>query len=167
MEFAGIAVSLLICLVSISMVIIGWDVIYKNARKIATRNEMFSQVNSIINEIYAARNDAIKYWSYPKGKFQKDESLLNTAVLTQAISSIDKRIDKLSNQGLFINYHRPLRQLRRNITLDMERPDHISVSDKTVKIEEIVHSADQLVHDLNESFSSFKTELTHSRQISV
>lgn len=71
--------------ISIVLVIIGWLVIYKNARKIATRSENKSLIDDVIKILDDIETLSVAYWlSGRKNRIESEEFLLlfNAKLLT-------------------------------------------------------------------------------------
>jgi hypothetical protein len=61
-----VAVSLLVDflpLLSVALIVAGWFVIYRNAKKLSTRSETFAIVNRLSNLLEELGQDGTQYWS--------------------------------------------------------------------------------------------------------
>jgi len=161
---AGIIVSLLIFAVSIVLVIVGWDVIYKNARRIATQNEMFNQVNSVCSEIVTTKDLAVSFWVKSKDDLTRESCLLHSAMFASRVNSIDRNIQRLKDLDLEIEQHTNIREMRRSITLDMERAEKIALVDKASKVQDIISHSDDLIQELQNAFIQFKGHIATTRK---
>ena len=148
----GVIVSILIFLISSSIIIYGWDVIYGNAQKIASRNELFARKSAIISEVTNLTRSAIDFWESKHTEDDKAFCLVKASVFTTEIESIKRRIKRLESFGLDAQLDEELRQLRKNITLNSERAFDVHYSEIQDKISNIVDSSDTLKHKLSVQF---------------
>lgn len=56
-----LSITIFIC--SALLAIFGWKVVYKNARKLASRNETHTLITQIISQLDEVVNEAIQVWS--------------------------------------------------------------------------------------------------------
>jgi hypothetical protein len=127
-------VALCTLMVSIGLVIVGWQVLYNNARRLASRNETYSFVSQVLSLLDELLKESIIYWS-------SSETELNGQLQSKKLASKTQRFKKklgvLTTRGLQLDCNRELRGIRRAITLDAERPTTVSNLAKMEKIEDI------------------------------
>lgn len=145
-------VSIGIFLLSAVLIIIGWNVIYENAQRIASRNEAFSRKTSIINELTSITKNAIDFWEEDLSSEKKKYCLIKTSTFYSQIESLNKRIEQLSNYGMDIDFKDDIKTLRNSITLDCERAYEVTHSNKIDKISGILESSDSIKGQLTQKF---------------
>lgn len=147
---ASIIVSLMIFIMSAMLVMVGWEVIYKNGKKIASRNEMFARKSAVMNELSLLTNEAVSFWE--NMNLTDNECLIKTSVFIAKTQSIKNRVKMMQELGLNVDIDKSVRELRRSITLDAEQAHQVSAENKHEKIFEIIESSDSIKKQLSEAF---------------
>ena len=121
--------------ISIVLVIVGWIVIYRNARKIATRAETKSLLDDLFKVLDSIENLATTYWlSGRKNRIDSDEFtlLFNAKLLT-----LHSRLELLSNRKVDTS-DIDLSSLAELVTMDCEDVDRKTDNDKRVRVQLIL-----------------------------
>ncbi|MDO6467835.1 hypothetical protein Q4498_06870 [Neptunomonas phycophila] len=149
---ASAIISILIFICSAILVVYGWETIYENAQKIASRNELFSRKTALIVEIQSLAISSIEFWETEHDYSDKNKCLLKSSIFTYKAESINKRLKRLKSFGLEADLSNEMRMFRKNITLDAERAFDISSEAKREKISCIFSSSDSLKEHLSYKF---------------
>lgn len=147
---ASIIVSLMIFIMSAMLVMVGWEVIYKNGKKIASRNEMFSRKTAVFNELTLLTNEAVTFWE--GDKLNESECLVKTSVFIAKTQSVKNRIKMMQDLGLVADIDASIRDLRKSITLDAEQAYKVEPDQKHEKIFQIIESSDSIKKLLSDAF---------------
>lgn len=131
---------------STAVVFFGWSVIYRNGGRLASRAEYFSKITSLTSDIRSLSQEALYYWCEERKDEPAPIKHLKLTLFIAQIRSIQERMafcgvdDREASQSLAC--------LRKSITLDAERPNSISDSEKKDKVASIVESCNSLVSAL-------------------
>lgn len=118
--------------VSVVLVIIGWLVIYKNARKIATRGETKSLIDDVIKILYDIEELSVAYWlSGRKGRIDSEEFLLlfNAKLLT-----LNSRLEILKDRKINVEVI-DLADISECITFRCEDVDRMQSTEKRERVQ--------------------------------
>lgn len=135
----------------------GWGVIYKNAKKLASRNELFNRKTRIIQKVLDISDSAIDFWGREHHKEHKKEYLLKTSVFVHGIDSLKKQINNIS-EFKSIDTEELIRDFRSYITLDAERPYELDTADIDDKIALIINSSDEICNSIRQVFNKVKPD---------
>jgi len=108
-----LTLQIILAAVSIGVVFAGWRVIYKNAQKIATRNESFSLIRDANETLDRLRLEGVALWRMT----DKDEINFYTKITTNDIRILRNTITKLNGRNVHID-SKVLTPLRRALTLN-------------------------------------------------
>jgi len=138
--------------ISIIFVIIGWQVLFKNAKRITSRSETYGLVTHTFKLVDDLLNEASIYWLTPQDNAKHLLHAKNFELKTQ---NLKKNLQLIASRGVELDFTLELRKARRAITLDAERVSDISDSIKTLKIEDMNHYLTTLKINI---FKSFETK---------
>ncbi|TCV22097.1 hypothetical protein EDB70_1149 [Vibrio crassostreae] len=147
---ASIIISIMIFMMSTALVMVGWEVIYKNGKKIASRNEMFARKTAVMNELSALTNEAVSFWE--NDKLKDSECLIKTSIFVAKTQSIKNKVKLMQELGLVVDIDVHVRNLRRSITLDAEQANQVDLGSKCERIFKIIESSDSLKKQLSQAF---------------
>ena len=153
----SIIISIFAILVSSALIMTGWGVIYKNAKKLASRNELFNRKTRIIQKVLDISDSAIDFWGREHHKEHKKEYLLKTSVFVHGIDSLKKQINNIS-EFKSIDTEELIRDFRSYITLDAERPYELDTADIDDKIALIINSSDEICNSIRQVFNKVKPD---------
>jgi len=142
----GLYLQTLAIVTSVIFIIIGWKVLYRNARRIAKRNETYALLMKTQNEILHAEKRGLDFWSHPTIRTSLDSYLL--ALNVQRIGNL---LDLLSKRGLNVDDHYIYR-LRNAITLDAEKPGTVTQEKIQRKLVHISDFSQRIQNDLHSAF---------------
>ena len=148
-DLQGIALGLQIVglFASSGMIVLGWKILYKNAKKIATRNETYALVLKAHDAIRQAQSMGHDFWC---GKVD-DLSKAKSRILLHQVGIIGDIFDVLEVRGIKVN-DVAMAQLRNAITLDAESPDRVDEEKAIKKIDAIAQYSSELQEALYKEF---------------
>jgi hypothetical protein len=141
----GTIVSVLIFLSSAALVMFGWGVIFENAKKISSRNEMFARKRTLIEDISKLSESAVGFWSADMSPANKVQCLMMADIFTIKIQSLKRRINQIVKFGLNLQPDDTLKDLRKNITLNAESMYALPHEEKRDRIANIIELTDSLI----------------------
>lgn len=133
-------------LVSLVLVVIGWLVIYKNARKIATRGESKSLVDDVIKVLDQIESLSVTYWL--AGRQKRIESEEFTLLFNAKLLTLNSRLEILKARNVDTSVV-DLAQLAECITYQCEDVDRISSSDRRARVQsflDIINSSNEKLY---------------------
>jgi len=131
---------------SIVFIIIGWKVLYKNAKRIASRNEAYALLMKTQDEILNIEKLGYKFWTDSTNR-----SKCSSYVLAIRIQSILTLLDLLEPRGFAVDPH-DIYKLRNAITMDSETPDKLAEDTIRKKLVNISHFSTQIQTALHKEF---------------
>jgi hypothetical protein len=141
--------SLFTPIASILLVIIGWNIIYYNAKRIATRNESKSIVDDAVKIIDDIEKTTTEYWL--SGRKARIESSIYLILALSKITTLYGRLDILKRRGLDTS-SLSMAMLVEHMTLDCEKVDQISDEAKRSQMELFLESSNRFVDNLYLTF---------------
>lgn len=167
-------------LTSIILVLIGWRVVYGNAKKLATRSESKSLIDATSKLVNEISDLSMEYWltkckdsskkktksgyfkSNAKLKASNESRLYVMNVMAKA-SQASRYIDILKNRGLIIdNMH--LATICEKATLDCEIASRFSVTSRATRAQETMAAC---MDTLASMYGSFENCHPPSKEISL
>ena len=142
---------LITSLVTIILAICGWKVVYRNAKKLARRNENFQLINRINQLIEGTTHECISYWTNAP---QDDQTRrLESISFEKKVANIKSEINNLERRSFTITgVSSALFKYRNAITLDISYVTKKDIDYKSKKIEHISDSSVALKSLLSEAF---------------
>ena len=140
------------------LVFIGWRVVYRNAKKLATRSESKAIIDHLVKLTNEASDDAVDYWSStPKSSTDasRNASRIFTISFGAKMSQIQNFVGILSHRNINIDYLK-LAEIQSSATLLAEQRDSSETEVKLEKCQEIVDDCMAFIEHLYVCF-----ELTH------
>lgn len=153
--------SVVIPIVGLTLVIIGWRVIYKNAKKIATRAETKSLVDDIVKIFNELESLTVHFWlSGRQNRRDADEFILLISAKIQTLTSRIKFLKKRNIDTSCIN----LAALHEYMTLNCEDVDRRTNEQNREQLQLFLEESNRNVNDLyseyqkrySPSFTRFK-----------
>lgn len=136
-------------IVSASLVLIGWWVIYRNAKKLATRNETKSLIDSTISTIDTLESISLDYWLASR-KERIDTDVYESKILAKIIS-LNNKLSLLNQRKLTVSSN-ALANLHSKLLLNDEQADRMSKEDKQLRVNEILESTRCIEIELYNAF---------------
>lgn len=135
----------------ICLVLIGWRVVYQNAKRLATRSETKSFVDDLMKLISEMEKTAVDYWlagrkERPEPRNYEMLMLARLALLNQKIELLQARCIQaegiIESVGLFQD----------GMLLDCERADQMSLDDRIEKANEVLTCGKEIQTALYKKF---------------
>ena len=139
---------------SLILIIVGWCVIYHNAKKLATRNETKSLIDELVSQIDKLEKLTTDYWlSGRQSRLDTDAYLLLINAKTQLISS---RLKTISHRKIDISGV-DLSCLSELMTLNCEDVDKHSLDEKREQMQSFLNEVNEGIESLySEFYKSYK-----------
>lgn len=135
----------------ITVAVIGWKIVYNNAKKLANRSEIFQTINRTNQQIDAIIQDSVKYWS--EDKQTKEYSKIKSIDFEKRVATIRSEINILESRGFHINnFSTTFFTFRRSLTLDVSYFDKMSSIQKSQRIESVYDDAINLKNAIGYKF---------------
>nr|WP_319537241.1 hypothetical protein [uncultured Vibrio sp.] len=136
-------------LASLSLVIVGWFIIYRNAKRLATRAETKSILDSALSELASIESMAVEYWLAGRQKrIESDEFIL---LISSKLLTFHSRLQLLHGRKVNIQGV-DLGDLSTLITIDCEEVDRMQPEAKRERVQEILDSANAVHNELYDEF---------------
>jgi len=140
--------------VSIILIIVGWGVIYQNAKKLATRNETKSLIDDVVTIINSLDRLTIDYWlSGRKNRLETDEFILLTSAKLQTLSS---RLDIVEKRNIDISCV-DLSIISSHMTLNCEEVDRRKPEENRIQLQLFLEESNNSVINLYNEFQKCYT----------
>lgn len=140
-------------LVSISLVLIGWRVVYNNARRIATRSETKSFIDELMKLISESEKQAVDYWI--AGRKDRTEPRTYEILMLAKVALISHKIDLVEQRGLVTGQLvELLGMFQDSITLNCEDADRAGLDERIERANEVIASGRALHSELYKQFST-------------
>lgn len=140
-------------LVSISLVLIGWRVVYNNARRIATRSETKSFIDELMKLISESEKQAVDYWL--AGRKDRTEPRSYEMLMLAKVALISHKLELIGKRGLVTTQLDELLGLfQDSITLNCEDADRVSLDERISRANEVIASGKALHSELYQQFSN-------------
>lgn len=141
--------AIIVLFISVILAYIGWNVVYSNSKKIASRNETYGLITHMFKLMDDLLIEATDYWLTP---MPQTYHALHAKNFELKISSLKKKLNLIKSRELDIEFDFDLRKIRRSITLDAERVTQISESIRLLKIEDMNHHVSELKINIFRAF---------------
>lgn len=139
-------------LVSISLVLIGWRVVYNNARRIATRSETKSFIDELMKLISECEKLAVDYWL--AGRKDRTEPRSYEMLMLAKVALISHKLELVEARGLVTDQlDELLGVFQDSITLNCEDADRVNLDDRIYRASEVIASGKSLHSELYHQFS--------------
>lgn len=119
-------------------VLIGWRVVYRNAKKIATRGESKSLVDHLIKPSNEICELSVKFWMDFEGKDIKVQALAYNIAVGAKVSQLEDFVSILINREINVDYDL-LANFSASATLDSERRDALTFDERSEKCQGCVN----------------------------
>lgn len=136
-------------IVSILLVIAGWFVVYRNAKRLATRNETKSILDSALSALDCLENLAVDYWLSGRQKRKDtDEFIL---LISAKLLTFHNRLELLKKRKVRTEII-DLSELATLMTIDCEDVDRMQADNRRERVQEILDSTNNIHSLLYEEF---------------
>lgn len=136
-------VALFTLTVSVLLIVVGWRVVFHNAKKLATRNETYNFVSQLLSLLDELLKESISYWTTSD---EVSAGYLQSQKLISKTHRFKKKLALLDTRGLAFDCSKELKNIRRAITLDAQRASDVSTAKKLNKIEDLNYYGAQLTN---------------------
>ncbi|KRV69763.1 hypothetical protein AO721_04490 [Aeromonas veronii] len=124
-------------LLGILLVLIGWRVVYHNAKRLATRSETKGFVDDLMKLVSDMEKSAVDYWL--AGRKERTEPRNYEMLMLAKLSLLNQKMELLSSRK--INVDKVIEQiglLQDGMLLDCERADQMSLDERIEKANEVL-----------------------------
>ncbi|BCV49594.1 hypothetical protein [Shewanella algae] len=129
---------LMTSLVMASLVLIGWKVIYNNAKKIASRNETYSVSNQILSILSDIQKMSESFWI--RDEFNENPQFYELLVLSKT-KQISSKIKVLKGRNVDVyDINRLVFPIRKSCTLDIHLVTSKGVDGRREQLEQILNA---------------------------
>lgn len=144
--------ALIVLTANVALIYCGWKVLYRNAKRIATRNETFSLINSCLTRIDDLCKSSVNYWSASDNDYLV--MVMKSKQLELEINSLKQNLKLISSRNININFSRYIRKLRQAMTLDAQNKNLVTQTDIQIKVEDIYFYSESIKSHLIEEFQN-------------
>lgn len=121
-----------------SLVLIGWGVIYNNAKKIASRNETYAVSNQILSILSDLQKLSESFWI--KYEYSETPQFYELLILSKT-KQISSKIKVLESRRVKVyDINRLIFPIRKSCTFDIHSVTSKSVDDRREQIERILNA---------------------------
>ena len=142
--------SFIVLVISSGLILLGWNVIYKNAKKIASRNETFNLLSNLLVNIDELTSESISFWSSLDDK----NEILKSKRLELEVVKLKRSLDQLNRRGITFQLNLEIRKLRRAITLDSNNKSSVPKVLIQLKVEDLYLYSSELQNKLILAFQN-------------
>lgn len=158
------SVSNLISIASVILIIIGWRIIYKNAKKISTRSETKSIVDDSVRIISDLENTTLEYWL--SGRKERKDNGVFVLLVSAKIETLSSKVEILRNRGLLVSKE-DLASLSTYITLDSEKVDTFSEEYKRELMQAYLNCSNEYTISLYKVFQEKYSPVFSSKYMNI
>ncbi|MCD9506559.1 hypothetical protein [Photobacterium phosphoreum] len=136
-------------LLSLLFVIIGWCVVYYNAKRLATRSETKSLIDGVISITSELEKLTIDYWlSGRKTRIGTEEFLL---ISSSKIESLGSRLKIIQRRGINITSFN-LSKISMYMTLNCENVDQSKPENNRIQMQNFLSELNQSIENIYDEF---------------
>lgn len=130
------------------MIIIGWSVVYRNAKKISSRNETFTIINRVADHLRSIEEKTVKFYSHG---YKNQAPALWYSDISLHLESIREHLHLLNLRGIDpgINH---LANLREHASLRCEEAEKMDHEEKILMLHELKAASANLLGILHRKF---------------
>jgi hypothetical protein len=147
LQTIGLYLQTLAIMASMAFIIAGWKVLYRNAKRIASRNETYALLLKTQSEILHAEKQGLEFWSNAS-----QQTNLDSYILALNVERIRKLLNLLSMRGINVD-DRYIYLLRNAITLDAEASSDVAQEKIQQKLVHILRFSCQIQNDLHNAYT--------------
>lgn len=138
--------------ISILFVLVGWKVVYNNAKKLASRSETYAIVNRLITLLNDVQKLSEEFWL--KAEYKETPQNYDLLVLSKT-KLISAKLDTLKGRGIDIyELQRLVFPLRKACTLNSYNIDKLSEDAKREQVDGILVSISNFEKQLDSKMTS-------------
>lgn len=107
--------------INLMIVVVGWNILYKNAKKIASRSESRGLLDKVVEKIRSLENEGKTYWLKNAGLADGEESKIYTIKMQHDIQVLEDYLYLVNKRNINIELSQELFKLRNSITYSSEK----------------------------------------------
>lgn len=136
-------------LINIVIIFIGWLVLYRNAKKIATRSETRGLLDKIIKKVRDLEDQGKVYWLSSPKVMTPEQSTIYTIRMQHDIQILEEYFELISKRNIRVDLSQELFKFRNATTFCSEKVDRaIDVS----RVLDISGRANNICSELEEAY---------------
>ncbi|MGC0976536.1 hypothetical protein WKH52_12380 [Pantoea agglomerans] len=145
----------ILSVISIVLVLIGWRVVYYNAKRLATRSETKSLIDNTISTLSSISDSAVNFWlSDAADEEKKDLSIqLYTLNISAKLKQASNFFQFLKHRGVEVE-DSLLAEINDKCTLDCEKVHQLDVKDSAVRAQEAMEKCSSAIEHVFLRFES-------------
>ncbi len=138
--------------ISILFVLVGWQVIYNNAKKLASRSETYAIVNRLITLLSDVQKLSEEFWL--KAEYNDNPQNYDLLILSKT-KLISTKLETLKSRGVNIyELQRLVFPLRKACTFNSYNIEKLSEDTKRAEVDEILTSISNFEKQLDSKMTS-------------
>ncbi|WP_418140238.1 hypothetical protein NUW46_12585 [Marinobacter sp. MA] len=130
------------------MIILGWSVIYRNAKKISSRNETFTIINRVADHLRSIEEKTVEFYSHGH---EKQHPALWYSDIALHIESIREHITLLKSRKIDPGLNH-LANLREHTSLRCEEAGTMDQESKILMFQDLKAASSRLLDTLHKKF---------------
>lgn len=124
----------LLPLATIGVAFLGWAVLIRNTRRIASRSETYTVVQSLLSVLDKIESEAREYWLKNAESWTKEKSASYVAQIADSIEFVRLLSEVARDRSVVFDVVGSLGQVRQSLTLDAERLSTLDRDQRTAKV---------------------------------
>lgn len=132
------------------MIVVGWSVIYRNAKRISSRNETFTIINRVADNLRSIEEKTVEFYS--RGH-QAQAPVLWYSDIALHIESIREHLALLKKREIDPGLNH-LANLREHTSLRCEEAAEMSADEKVLMFQNLKAASTDLLRSLHDRFST-------------
>ncbi|MGK4474111.1 hypothetical protein [Aeromonas molluscorum] len=138
-------------IISITLVFIGWWVVYRNAKKMATRSETKGFVDDLMKQVSEMEKAAVDYWL--AGRKDRTEPRNFEMLMLAKLALLNQKVDILNTRNIQTkSIIEQIGLLQDGMLLDCERADQMSLDERSAKANEVLTAGCEIQTSLYRQF---------------
>ncbi len=138
-------------ILGILLVLIGWRVVYRNAKRLATRSETKGFIDDLMKQVSEMEKLAVDFWL--AGRKERTEPRNYEMLLLAKLSLLNQKIDLLNARKIeTANIIIQVGMLQDGMLLDCERADQMSLDERSGKAHEVLTCGKEIQTSLYRQF---------------
>ncbi|AMJ87031.1 MULTISPECIES: hypothetical protein [Alteromonas] len=131
-----------ISFITLSIIFIGWSVVFQNSKRITDRNETYNILRSLIDKLEKIVNEGTNFWLNPSSN--NLENIAQTKVFLNYIAHIKSDLKLLELRKITIIKNKNLVIIRSSLTLNAESANNLDLEERSEKIEDLAEAIESL-----------------------
>lgn len=137
---------------NVGIVVVGWRILYSNARRIATRNETRSILNRVVNTLREIENSAKEFWLKQPDELTDSDVKIWALKIQSEIQYLEESIVLLKVRKLNIDVSTSVFQLRHFATFSCEDKKKNNIEPDVSRVLSISQQSSAILKGLEDSF---------------